>query len=79
MNPSLNAQVQGNTDNIGTEKYNMGLSLRRAKSVKAYLVNKGVAADRMSIRGFGFSRPVATNDTDEGRALNRRVELTPAP
>ena len=79
MNPSLKAQVQGNTDNIGTEKYNMGLSLRRAKSVKAYLVNKGVAADRMSIRGFGFSRPVATNDTDEGRALNRRVELTPAP
>jgi len=79
MNPSLNAQVQGNTDNIGSEKYNMGLSLRRAKSVKAYLVNKGVAADRMTIRGFGFSRPVATNDTDEGRALNRRVELTPAP
>jgi len=79
MNPSLNVQVQGNTDNIGTEKYNMGLSLRRAKSVKAYLVNKGVAASRMTIRGFGFSRPVATNDTEEGRALNRRVELTPAP
>jgi OOP family OmpA-OmpF porin len=79
MNPSLNAQVQGNTDNIGSAKYNMGLSLRRAKSVKAYLVNKGIAASRMTIRGFGFSRPVATNDTDEGRALNRRVELTPAP
>jgi OOP family OmpA-OmpF porin len=79
MNPSLNAQVQGNTDNIGSAEYNMGLSLRRAKSVKAYLVNKGVAASRMTIRGFGFSRPVATNDTDEGRALNRRVELTPAP
>lgn len=79
MNPGLNAQIQGNTDNIGTAKYNMKLSLRRAKSVMRYLVNKGVAESRMSIRGFGFSRPVATNDTEEGRALNRRVELTPAP
>ena len=79
MNPGLNVQVQGNTDNIGTEKYNMKLSLERAKSVMRYLVNKGVAANRLSIRGFGFSRPVATNDTDEGRALNRRVEMTPAP
>ena len=79
MNPGLNVQVQGNTDNIGTEKYNMKLSLERAKSVMRYLVNKGVAANRLSIRGFGFSRPVATNDTEEGRALNRRVEMTPAP
>ena len=79
MNPGMNVQIQGNTDNIGTEKYNMKLSLRRAKSVMSYLVNKGVAESRLSIRGFGFSRPVATNDTEEGRALNRRVELTPAP
>jgi OOP family OmpA-OmpF porin len=79
MNPNLKAQVQGNTDNIGTAKYNMRLSLERAKSVMKYLVNKGVAASRLTIRGFGFSRPVATNDTEEGRALNRRVELTPAP
>jgi OmpA-OmpF porin, OOP family len=79
MNPGLNVQIQGNTDNIGTAKYNMKLSLRRANSVMKYLVNKGVAQSRLTIRGFGFSRPVATNDTEEGRALNRRVELTPAP
>ena len=79
MNPSIKVEVQGNTDNIGTAKYNMGLSLRRANAVMQYLVNKGVAQSRLSARGFGFSRPVATNDTDEGRALNRRVELTPMP
>jgi len=79
MNPSIKVEVQGNTDNIGTAKYNMKLSLERAKSVMQYLVNKGVAQSRLAVRGFGFSRPVATNDTDEGRALNRRVELTPMP
>ena len=79
MNPSIKVEVQGNTDNIGTAKYNMKLSLERAKSVMRYFVNKGVAQSRLTIRGFGFSRPVATNDTDEGRALNRRVEMTPAP
>jgi len=79
MNPSIKVEVQGNTDNIGTAKYNMGLSLRRANAVMQYLVNKGVAPSRLNARGFGFSRPVATNDTDEGRALNRRVELTPMP
>jgi len=79
MNPSIKVEVQGNTDNIGTAKYNMGLSLRRANAVMQYLINKGVAPNRLNARGFGFSRPVATNDTDEGRALNRRVELTPMP
>jgi OOP family OmpA-OmpF porin len=79
MNPSIKVEVQGNTDNIGTAKYNMGLSLRRANAVMQYLINKGVAQSRLNARGFGFSRPVATNDTDEGRALNRRVELTPMP
>jgi len=79
MNPAMRVEVQGNTDNIGTAEYNMKLSLRRAKSVMEYLVYKGVAQSRLSIRGFGFSRPVATNDTSEGRALNRRVELTPMP
>jgi OOP family OmpA-OmpF porin len=79
MNPGLKVEVQGNTDNIGTAKYNMGLSMRRANAVLKYLVNKGVAKDRLTARGFGFSRPVATNDTEEGRALNRRVELTPMP
>ncbi len=79
MNPGLKVEVQGNTDNIGTAKYNMGLSLRRANAVLNYLVNKGVDRSRLMARGFGFSRPVATNDTAEGRAFNRRVELTPMP
>jgi OOP family OmpA-OmpF porin len=79
MNPGLKVEVQGNTDNIGTAKYNMGLSLRRANAVLNYLVNKGVAKSRLMARGFGFTRPVATNDTAEGRSLNRRVELTPMP
>ncbi len=78
-NPSIRVEIQGNTDNIGTAKYNMKLSLERAKSVMQYLINKGVSANRLSARGFGFSRPIATNDTAEGRALNRRVELTPMP
>jgi OOP family OmpA-OmpF porin len=57
----------------------MKLSMRRANAVLQYLVNKGIDRSRLTARGFGFSRPVATNDTAEGRALNRRVELTPMP
>ncbi len=79
MNPSMRVEVQGNTDNIGTKKYNKKLSMERANAVLQYLVKKGIAQSRLTARGFGFSRPVATNDTAEGRALNRRVELTPMP
>lgn len=76
-NPSVKIQIEGNTDNIGKKKYNMGLSERRAKSVMEYLVKAGIDKNRLSIIGYGFSRPIATNSTPEGRALNRRVELTP--
>jgi OOP family OmpA-OmpF porin len=76
-NPSLKIRIEGNTDNIGTAKYNMGLSNRRAKSVLEYLVKAGINKNRLSTVGYGFSRPIATNITPEGRALNRRVELTP--
>ncbi len=79
MNPGLKVEVQGHTDNIGTKAYNMKLSMERANSVLNYLVQKGVDRSRLHARGFGFSRPVATNATPEGRALNRRVELTPMP
>lgn len=79
MNPLLKVEVQGNTDNIGTAKYNMKLSMQRANAVLNYLVNKGVDRSRLHARGFGFTRPVASNDTAAGRALNRRVELTPMP
>ena len=66
---------EGHTDAIGTVGYNLKLSLRRAEAVRGYLVEHGIAPDRISTEGFGKSRPVATNDTDEGRAENRRVEL----
>ncbi len=68
-------EVAGHTDSRGTEKYNQGLSERRANAVKDYLTGKGVKASRLTARGYGESRPVASNDTDEGRAENRRVEL----
>jgi OOP family OmpA-OmpF porin len=60
---------------MGTEAYNQALSLRRAGAVRDYLVGGGIDAGRLSVEGFGESRPVATNDTDSGRAQNRRVEL----
>lgn len=68
-------EVAGHTDSKGSEDYNQGLSDRRAGAVKDYLNSKGVKANRLTARGYGESRPVASNDTDEGRAENRRVEL----
>lgn len=76
-NPSLRVQVRGYTDSIGSDAYNLRLSIRRAETVKNYLVSKGVAASRLEVEGFGESNPVASNDTEEGRAQNRRVELVP--
>lgn len=68
-------EVAGHTDSKGSEQYNQGLSERRAQAVKDYLNSKGVKASRLSARGYGESQPVASNDTDAGRAENRRVEL----
>jgi outer membrane protein OmpA-like peptidoglycan-associated protein len=68
-------RVEGHTDATGPEVYNQGLSERRASSVLQYLAEHGIAASRLSSAGFGESQPIATNDTREGRALNRRVEL----
>ena len=65
----------GYTDSIGTDAYNMGLSLRRANAVKAYLVSKGIDANRIVVEGRGERNPVATNKTAAGRAKNRRVEI----
>jgi outer membrane protein OmpA-like peptidoglycan-associated protein len=65
----------GDTDSVGSDAYNMKLSLRRANSVRDYLVNHGIAPSRIRTEGFGESRPVASNDTADGRAQNRRVEL----
>jgi len=74
-NPGVKIQIQGHTDGRGTEAYNMGLSQRRAAAVKQYFVQKGVKASMLTTAGYGMSRPVASNATDEGRAKNRRVEL----
>lgn len=74
-NPELNVIVAGHTDNVGDAGFNRELSQKRAESVKAYLINKDVDASRLTARGFGDSEPAASNDTAEGRAKNRRVEL----
>ncbi|MBC8440112.1 MAG: OmpA family protein [Deltaproteobacteria bacterium] len=73
----LFVKIQGHTDSIGTKAYNDVLSLRRAEAVKAYLTDKGIDKNRLSCEGFGFSKPVESNKTEKGRALNRRVELYP--
>ena len=71
--------VVGHTDWIGTDAYNIALSLRRATAVRAYLVSQGLPAARIRTEGKGESEPVASNETDEGRARNRRVEITVVP
>ena len=73
--PGLRVEVDGHTDSDGSDKHNMNLSHRRAEAVRGYLVGHGIAAERLTARGFGESMPVATNATASGKALNRRVEL----
>lgn len=73
--PDINVEIAGHTDSIGTAKYNMGLSKRRAATVKKYLESQGVAASRMTTKGFGETKPIASNKTAAGRAENRRVEI----
>ncbi|MGY0798511.1 OmpA family protein [Lysobacter sp. A286] len=72
-------EVAGHTDSKGTDAYNQQLSVRRADAVGDYLMARGVIRDRFIITGAGESRPVASNDTDSGRAQNRRVEITLVP
>ncbi|HEY0355303.1 MAG TPA: OmpA family protein [Flavisolibacter sp.] len=74
-NPTVKIQVEGHTDNIGNVNDNLKLSENRAKSVVTYLVSKGIAATRLSAKGFGATKPIADNSTEEGRAQNRRTEV----
>jgi outer membrane protein OmpA-like peptidoglycan-associated protein len=74
---SLNIEVQGHTDSIGTKPYNQKLSERRAKSVINYLTRKGISSKRLIAKGYGFTEPMASNETKEGRERNRRVQLKP--
>ena len=74
--PGINVEVDGHTCHIGTAAYNLNLSKKRAKAVMEYFFSIGVNAKRLTINGYGLTRPIASNNTKEGRAKNRRVELT---
>lgn len=75
QNPELKVEIQGYTDNIGSEKINLQLSEKRANAVKDYLIARGIEKDRLKVVGLGEANPVADNKTAEGRALNRRIEF----
>jgi outer membrane protein OmpA-like peptidoglycan-associated protein len=74
-NPAVKIQIEGHTDNVGTAADNQKLSEARARSTVNYLIEKGIRPERLMAKGFGASKPVADNKTEEGRALNRRTEL----
>jgi outer membrane protein OmpA-like peptidoglycan-associated protein len=74
-NPEFNLGINGHTDNVGDDAKNLDLSQRRADAVKKYLADKGVAAGRMTTKGFGETMPIADNNTAAGRTKNRRVEF----
>ena len=74
-NPELHVEIGGHTDDRGSDAYNQKLSENRAKAVYDYFISHGVSKARLSYKGYGESRPIATNETDEGRQRNRRVEL----
>jgi len=73
--PNVQVQVVGHTDNSGNAESNQALSLARAEAVKTALVGQGISAERVATQGVGGARPIASNDTEEGRARNRRIEL----
>jgi outer membrane protein OmpA-like peptidoglycan-associated protein/tetratricopeptide (TPR) repeat protein len=74
-NPGMVVEIEGHTDNEGSDAYNLTLSQNRSASVRTYLVNKGIPAGNMTAKGYGESKPIADNTTEEGRALNRRTEF----
>lgn len=75
QNPSVTIEISGHTDNVGSYEYNQSLSERRAKAVVDYLVEQGIPLSKLVYKGYSFSKPIASNDTEEGRQLNRRVEF----
>lgn len=78
-NPAQKIELAGHTDNSGAELYNAALSDRRAHSVGTYLMNHGIAAERLSMIGYGIFQPVDSNETEAGRARNRRTEVKISP
>ncbi len=75
QNPDLKVKIQGHTDNLGEAEYNLTLSEKRANTVFQYLQLFGITTERLQAKGYGETQPVSSNDTEEGRAKNRRVEL----
>ena len=75
QNPTIKIEISGHTDNIGSDEHNYILSENRAKAVYDFLVANGVNKDRMTYKGYGKTKPIDTNDTEEGRANNRRTEF----
>jgi OOP family OmpA-OmpF porin len=74
--PKTTAVIEGHTDNVGSAEYNQKLSQARANSVRQYLIdNFGIKASRLSAIGYGLTKPIASNDTEEGRQKNRRVQV----
>jgi outer membrane protein OmpA-like peptidoglycan-associated protein len=74
-NPEKKIEIGGHTDNVGSDEANLTLSNNRAQSVVDYLIKKGIATTRLTAKGYGETLPIATNDTDAGRAKNRRTEF----
>ena len=73
--PGLRLEVSGHTDDQGAQDYNLWLSKRRAEAVRAFLIEQGIAAERLTAEGYGEFKPLADNSTEDGRDTNRRVEL----
>ena len=75
-NPSMQIELSAHTDDVGSDRYNMRLSQRRGESAMKYLLRNGIAADRIVAKGYGKTKPLVPNTSDENRAINRRVEFT---
>jgi outer membrane protein OmpA-like peptidoglycan-associated protein len=74
-NPSLKIEISGHTDNVGKPADNLLLSNNRAKAVVSYLVSKNISAQRLTTKGYGETKPLSDNKTEDGRAMNRRTEM----
>ena len=74
--PRLKVELEGHSDSVGADTYNLKLSQRRADAVRDYLISQGVSASQLTSRGYGESKPVGDNKTEEGRAENRRVVMS---
>jgi len=77
QHPDRKFSIEGHTDSIGSDQYNEGLAQRRVDAVRNYLVQHGIASHRIDVSSYGERNPVASNETEEGRARNRRVEIDP--